>query len=44
MNTIHKAAVNAAAVVVLFGCAGMSTQDRNTAISAPVSALWAVRF
>ena len=42
MNTIPKLAVNAAAVVVLFcllGCAGMSTQDRNTAIGAGVGAV-----
>jgi len=42
MNTIQKLAVNAAAVTVLFvlgGCAGMSTQDKNTAIGAGVGAV-----
>lgn len=42
MNTIPKLTVNAATVVVLFGlfgCAGMSTQDRNTAIGAGVGAV-----
>jgi len=42
MNTIQKLAVNAATVTVLFGmagCAGMSTQDRNTAIGAGVGAV-----
>jgi osmotically inducible lipoprotein OsmB len=42
MNTIHKLAVNAAIVTVLFGvagCAGMSQQDKNTAIGAGVGAV-----
>jgi len=42
MNTIQKLAVNAVAVTVLFGlggCAGMSTQDKNTAIGAGVGAV-----
>ena len=42
MNTIHKLAVNAVIVSVLFGlggCAGMSTQDKNTAIGAGVGAV-----
>jgi len=42
MNTIQKLAVNAVAVTVLFGlggCAGMSTQDKNTAIGAGVGAI-----
>lgn len=42
MDTIRKLAVNAAAVTVLFGlvgCAGMSTQDRNTVIGAGVGAV-----
>ncbi|MFN3396986.1 MAG: glycine zipper 2TM domain-containing protein [Sulfurimicrobium sp.] len=42
MNTIQKLAVNAAAVAVLFGlagCAGMSQQDKNTAIGAGVGAV-----
>lgn len=42
MNTIHKLALNAVAVTVLFGlggCAGMSTQDKNTAIGAGVGAV-----
>ena len=42
MNTIHKLAANAVAVTVLFalgGCAGMSTQDKNTAIGAGVGAV-----
>jgi osmotically inducible lipoprotein OsmB len=42
MNTIHKLAVNAVAVAVLIGlggCAGMSTQDKNTAIGAGVGAV-----
>ena len=42
MNTIHKLAVNAVAATVLFGlagCAGMSQQDKNTAIGAGVGAV-----
>ena len=42
MNTIQKLAVNAATVTVLFGmagCAGMSQQDKNTAIGAGVGAV-----
>ncbi|MHB1290564.1 MAG: glycine zipper 2TM domain-containing protein [Sulfuricella sp.] len=42
MNTIHKLAVYAVAATVLFGlggCAGMSTQDKNTAIGAGVGAV-----
>jgi len=42
MNTIRKLAVTAAAVTVLFGllgCAGMSEQDKNTAIGAGVGAV-----
>jgi len=42
MNTIQKLAVNMAAVSVLLGlggCAGMSTQDKNTAIGAGVGAV-----
>lgn len=42
MNTIRKLAVNAAVVTMLIGmagCAGMSTQDRNTAIGAGVGAV-----
>jgi len=42
MNTINKLAMNAVAVTVLFGlggCAGMSTQDKNTAIGAGVGAV-----
>ncbi|HUX83538.1 MAG TPA: glycine zipper 2TM domain-containing protein [Halothiobacillus sp.] len=42
MNTMHKLALNAVAVTVLFGlggCAGMSTQDKNTAIGAGVGAV-----
>jgi len=42
MNTIQKLAVNAATVTVLAGlagCAGMSEQDRNTAIGAGVGAV-----
>jgi osmotically inducible lipoprotein OsmB len=42
MNTIQKLAVNAAAVTVLLilsGCAGMSTRDKNTAIGAGVGAV-----
>jgi len=42
MNTIQKLAVDAVAVTVLFGlvgCAGMSTQDKNTAIGAGVGAV-----
>lgn len=42
MNTKQKLAVYAAAVTVLFvlsGCAGMSTQDKNTAIGAGVGAV-----
>lgn len=42
MMTIRKLAVNAAAISVLIGltgCAGMSTQDKNTAIGAGVGAV-----
>jgi osmotically inducible lipoprotein OsmB len=42
MNTIQKLAVNATTVVMLFvvaGCAGMSQQDKNTAIGAGVGAV-----
>jgi len=42
MIPIRKVAVNAAAISVLIGltgCAGMSTQDRNTAIGAGVGAV-----
>lgn len=42
MNTIQKLAMKAAAVTLLFGlagCAGMSTQDKNTAIGAGVGAV-----
>lgn len=42
MNAILKLAVNAAAVTVLLGlggCAGMSQQDKNTAIGAGVGAV-----
>jgi len=42
MNTIQKLMVNVAAVVLLAGlggCAGMSQQDKNTAIGAGVGAV-----
>ncbi|MDD2915215.1 MAG: glycine zipper 2TM domain-containing protein [Gallionella sp.] len=42
MNTIQKLAVNAVAVTVLLGlagCAGMSAQDKSTAIGAGVGAV-----
>ena len=42
MNTIRKMMVNVAAVVLLaglVGCAGMSQQDKNTAIGAGVGAV-----
>jgi osmotically inducible lipoprotein OsmB len=42
MNTIQKLAMNAAAATLLFGlggCAGMSAQDKNTAIGAGVGAV-----
>lgn len=42
MNTIRNLTMNAAAIAVLLGmvgCAGMSTQDRNTAIGAGVGAV-----
>jgi len=42
MNTIQKLAVNAVVVTVLFGmvgCAGMSRQDKDTAIGAGVGAV-----
>lgn len=42
MNAIRKLTMNAAAIAVLLGmvgCAGMSTQDRNTAIGAGVGAV-----
>lgn len=42
MKSIHKLAVNAASVSLLFGlvvCSGMSAQDKNTAIGAGVGAV-----
>lgn len=42
MNTIQKLAANAVAALMLFGlaaCAGMSAQDKNTAIGAGVGAV-----
>ena len=42
MNTIQKLAVHAVAATMLLGmagCAGMSTQDKNTAIGAGVGAV-----
>jgi len=42
MNTLRKVALNTAAIsmlIALTGCAGMSTQDRNTAIGAGVGAV-----
>lgn len=42
MKTIQKLAVNTVAVALLIGlagCAGMSTQDKNTAIGAGVGAV-----
>lgn len=42
MNNIQKTAVSAAAAILLFGlggCAGMSAQDKNTAIGAGVGAV-----
>jgi len=42
MNTIQQLAMNAAAATVLVGlvgCAGMSEQDKNTAIGAGVGAV-----
>ncbi|MDO8349939.1 MAG: glycine zipper 2TM domain-containing protein [Gallionella sp.] len=42
MNTIRKMMVNAAALTLLAsvaGCAGMSQQDKNTAIGAGVGAV-----
>ncbi|MEK6662998.1 MAG: glycine zipper 2TM domain-containing protein [Pseudomonadota bacterium] len=42
MKTIQKFAVNAVTVSLLFGlagCAGMSQQDKNTAIGAGVGAV-----
>jgi len=42
MNMIQKSAANAAAVAVLLGlagCAGMSAQDKSTAIGAGVGAV-----
>lgn len=42
MNTLQKLTVPAAALTLLFGlagCAGMSTQDKNTAIGAGVGAV-----
>ena len=42
MKTIQTLAVNAAVVALLFGlagCAGMSQQDKNTAIGAGVGAV-----
>lgn len=42
MNAIQKLAVNAVAVSALFGlggCAGMSAQDKSTAIGAGIGAV-----
>ncbi|MBU1691041.1 MAG: glycine zipper 2TM domain-containing protein [Gammaproteobacteria bacterium] len=42
MSTIQKLAVNAVAAILFFslaGCAGMSQQDKNTAIGAGVGAI-----
>ncbi len=42
MKTIQKLTVSAVAAVVLLGlggCAGMSTQDKNTAVGAGVGAV-----
>ncbi|MBT9612902.1 MAG: glycine zipper 2TM domain-containing protein [Burkholderiales bacterium] len=42
MNTTQKLVANAATVAILLGlagCAGMSTQDKNTAIGAGVGAV-----
>ncbi|MHB9119173.1 MAG: glycine zipper 2TM domain-containing protein [Burkholderiales bacterium] len=42
MNTMQKIAVNTVAVSVLIGlggCAGMSAQDKNTAIGASAGAI-----
>lgn len=42
MNTIQRLTVNAMAACMLLGlagCAGMSTQDKNTAIGAGVGAV-----
>lgn len=42
MNTIQKLTVNGVIVTMLFilgGCAGMSNQDKNTAIGAGVGAV-----
>ena len=42
MKTLQKLAVNVAVATVLFGlggCAGMSSQDKNTAIGAGVGAV-----
>lgn len=42
MKTIHKLAVNVAAMTLLIGltgCAGMSQQDKNTAIGAGIGAV-----
>ncbi|BAN34557.1 hypothetical protein SCD_n00715 [Sulfuricella denitrificans skB26] len=42
MSTIQKSAVNAVAAILVFGlagCAGMSQQDKNTAIGAGVGAI-----
>lgn len=42
MNTIHKLALSAIASVAVLGlsaCAGMSTQEKNTAIGAGVGAV-----
>lgn len=42
MNTISKVAINSLVVVMLLGlnaCAGMSRQDRNTAIGAGAGAV-----
>ena len=42
MNTAHKSTLNTMVLIALFtlgGCAGMSTQDKNTAIGAGVGAV-----
>ena len=42
MNTMHRVvttSITAAVLLALLGCAGMSRQDKNTAIGAGVGAL-----
>lgn len=39
MKTLNKLALSAFATTMLLGCAGMSTQEKNTAIGAGIGAV-----